>query len=661
MEPASVRAAPAKPLMIYDGECNFCKFWILRWQRATRGNVDYVASQDPQVAQQFPELPRERFEGSVQFIETDGIVYSGAEAVFRSLTYTRVWGWLLWVYKNVPGFKRATEWTYQFVARRREGFSILTRWLWGREGALPTYALVRSLFIRWMGVIYLSAFFSLSIQTDGLIGHNGITPAQSFMQAARAHCDQNQIGWSRYHLLPTLCWLNAGDRFLHLLCGAGCVLSLLVILDVAPALCLFLLWAIYLSLSAVGNVFLMFQWDALLLETGFLAIFFAPLQIFPRRNTTPPPSRLMLWLLRWLLFRLMFESGLVKLLGGDLNWRHLRALNFHYETQPLPTWVAWYAHQLPDGFQKFCVFMVFVIELASPFLIFAPRRLRFFGCGLLLFLQVCIMLTGNYCFFNLLTIGLCLLLLDDAALLNFMPSRWRARFLPEKTVQANAQNQTPARQENMALGEIKVPQSPPQVSTRRHSWPASVIAPVAAVIFSVSTAQLLEMGESTRFVPAPVVWLQEWLTPFQSVNRYGLFEMMTTSRLEIMVEGSNDGKTWLAYEFRYKPGDLKQRPGFVAPHQPRLDWQMWFAALGDFRQNPWFVSFCARLLQGSPEVLALLAQNPFPNAPPHFIRAQVYEYHFSNFQEHRAHGEWWVREYKGEYLPPISMSDIQSQ
>jgi predicted DCC family thiol-disulfide oxidoreductase YuxK len=655
-----VALPPKKPLLVYDGECNFCKFWILRWQRATKDRVDYIASQDPRIAQQFPELPPESFEESVQLILPDGTVYSGAEAVFRSLTVSHAWGWLLWLYQNVPGFRPVTESAYHFVAHRREGFSVLTRWLWGREGALPSFVLVRSVFLRCLGAMYLIAFISLSVQMDGLIGQNGIVPAPSYMQAARAQCDQNQIGWARYRLLPTLCWVSASDKFLHTLGGVGCVLSVLVIFDVAPALCLFLLWAIYLSLSSVGNVFLMFQWDALLLETGFLAIFFAPLQIFPKRNTSPPPSRTMLWLLRWLVFRLMFESGLVKLIGGDVNWRNLGALKYHYETQPLPTWLGWYAHQLPAGFQHFCVFMVFVIELAVPFLIFAPRRLRFIGFWLLVFLQVCILLTGNYCFFNLLTIGLCLLLLDDAALLRFVPSRWRARFIPANpAATTNIQNPAPYGQESMALGEIKVPESHPSTPPRRHSWQGWIIAPVAIVTMLISFAQLVEMGEGRSVVPDPIVSMQQWLAPFESVNRYGLFQMMTTSRLEIVVEGSDDGTAWKSYEFKYKPGDLKRRPGFVAPHQPRLDWQMWFAALGDYRENPWFVNFCVRLLQGAPEVLALLEHNPFPNAPPRYIRARVYDYHFSNFQQRRAEGVWWVRQYKGEYLPAFSLADVR--
>lgn len=654
-----VASRPAKALMIYDGDCNFCKFWIIRWQRSTVGRVEYVASQDSRVAEQFPELTREQFEGSVQFIETDGCIYSGAEAVFRSLTYTRFWGWTLWMYQHVPGAAPITEWAYHFVARRREAFSFLTRVLWGREGALPTYSLVRWVFLRTMGIIYLSAFVSLGTQIGGLVGSNGISPAGQFMESVRLHFDQVHAGVERYHALPTLCWFSASDGLLHFLCWAGVALSMLLILNLAPALCLLLLWLIYLSLMSVCGVFLGFQWDALLLETGFLAIFLAPLQIFSWPATASPPSRTILLLLRWLLFRLMFESGAVKLLSGDVTWRNLTALNYHYETQPLPTWMGWYAHQLPAGVQAACVFIMFVIELAVPFLIFAPRRLRFFGALLLALLQVAILLTGNYCFFNLLTIALCMLLLDDARLARLVPARWRGRFVPEQARFFTDKNVSLESESNKkALSEVKVPPaSISEPASKRRGWPSWIIAPVAAVIMVVTIMQVFQMLFAFYSWPAPLTALERWVSPFNSVNSYGLFRVMTTSRREIIIEGSNDGQHWLPYEFKYKPGDPKRRPEFVAPHQPRLDWQMWFAALGTYRENPWLVNFCVRLLQGSPEVLGLLAHNPFPGAPPRYIRAMAYNYHSSNFQERHAEGVWWRREFEGEYLPVISLRE----
>jgi predicted DCC family thiol-disulfide oxidoreductase YuxK/uncharacterized membrane protein YphA (DoxX/SURF4 family) len=628
-----VASRPAKPLMVYDGNCNFCKFWIVRWQQTTADRVDYIASQDARVAEQFPELPRDRLDAAVQLIETDGVVFDGAEAVFRSLSYNPRLRWPLWFYRRVPGIARVTETAYEFVATRRTFFSSLTRLLYGLDAATPGHALVRWVFMRCLGLIYLCAFLSLGTQIMGLIGHDGILPAAQLMQSARTQFDQTGVGLARYQILPTLCWFNAGDKFLRFLCGAGMALSILVVFDIAPAPCLFLLWLVYLSLATVCREFLGFQWDNLLLETGLLAIFFAPPQLLPGRRRAAPPSRLILWLLRWLLFRLMFESGLVKLMSGDESWSKLRALNFHYETQPLPTWIGWYAHQLPHGIQATCVVIMFAIELLVPFLIFAPRRPRFVGFLFLVLLQVIIFLTGNYCFFNLLTLALCLLLLDDAMLLKLVPAKWRARIL---------QKERPP--------SATLPGNKP-----RRGWPLWLTVPFALIIFLISVPQVFYQAGLLRSLPPGLATVAEWTEPFRSVNPYGLFAVMTATRPEIIIEGSNDGQNWLPYEFKYKVGDVTRRPRFVAPHQPRLDWQMWFAALGGYRQNPWLVNFCIRLLQGSPEVIALLEHNPFPDAPPKYIRAEVYEYHFTSFQERRATGAWWRREFKGEYLPVISL------
>jgi hypothetical protein len=360
-------------------------------------------------------------------------------------------------------------------------------------------------------------------------------------------------------------------------------------------------------------------------------------------------SRVILWLLRWLLFRLMFESGVVKLASGDETWRHLTALNYHYQTQPLPTWIGWYAQQLPEGFQKICVLAMFGIELAAPFLIFAPRRLRLMGCGLLVFLQVIIMMTGNYCFFNLLTLALCLLLLDDAALRKLISKRWRKRS-PESSPSVEV-----VASDSGTLQEIIVPATPSIPERHGRRWSNWVTVPLALLILFITVQQVWDTLHGARGRLAWPESMSEWIQPFDSVNSYGLFAVMTTTRPEIIIEGSNDGTNWLAYEFKYKPGDLKRRPAFVAPHQPRLDWQMWFAALSDVRQNRWLVNFCVRLLQGSPEVLKLMGKNPFPDRPPRYIRAQLYDYRFTDFEQHRPAGAWWRRDSEGEYMPAISL------
>jgi len=412
--------------MIYDGDCNFCTLWIHRWQQATGQVIDYLPFQDTRVAEQFPGLS-ERFETAVHLIETNGLVYSGAEAVFRALATQPRKRWLLNWYQRSPALARATEWSYRQVACHRGFFSFLTRIAWGRHVERPSHELVRWIFLRSLGAIYLIAFISLWVQILGLVGGDGILPAKLTMDSVRREAINEHLGWEQYHLMPTLCWLGTSDGFLKVQCAAGTVLALLVMAGIAPAPCLFSLWLIYLSLATVCREFLGFQWDNLLLETGLLAIFFVPWRILPRFSKTPPASRLVLWLIRWLLFRLMFASGCVKLMSGDPNWRNLTALNFHYETQPLPTWIGWYAQQLPTWAQKTSTALMFATELVLPLLIFAPRRLRQIPCVLFIIFQLLILLTGNYCFFNLLAIALCVVLLDDAALRKLIPAKWRGR------------------------------------------------------------------------------------------------------------------------------------------------------------------------------------------------------------------------------------------
>ena len=625
-----VASSPPKPLMIFDGDCNFCALWIRRWQQATGDAVEYHPFQDARITEQFPELSRKQFETAVHLVEPDGAVYRGAEAVFRALAHNpRKCGPLRW-YQQSAGFAAATERCYRFVAEHRPLFSWLTRIGWGRHAERPTHFLARWIFLRALGAIYLIAFLSLWIQLSGLIGSNGILPAGQFMAGAEKYFQAQNAGAGRFYELPTLSWFSASDGFLNFLCGAGVALSALLLIGVAPMTVLILLWVFYLSLSLVGQTLLSFQWDTLLLETGFFAIFFAPRQWLPGLSREGPPSRVALWLLRWLLFRLMFQSGLTKLLYDDPTWLNLTALTFHYETQPLPTWIGWYAHQLPLWFQKFSCFVMYVIEVAVPFLFFAPRRLRFVGAAATVFLQLLIGLTGNYNFFNLLTIALCVPLLDDFTLQKITPRSLRRR---------------------LPLNPRPSTLNPPPV------WRLWLLGSFAAFIALITTVEMLFNFRVNFPWPKPVVQLTRAVGPFRTLNSYGLFRVMTRPRNEIIVEGSNDGVTWLPYEFKWKSGDVQRRPGFVAPHQPRLDWQMWFAALGNYQQNPWVVNFCIRLLQGSPKVLALMGTNPFPEKPPRHIRATLYSYRFTDFAERRRTGAWWRRERLGEYLPPISLRE----
>ncbi len=619
---------PSKPLLIWDGDCDFCRAWIARWQRVTGDRLDYAPYSE--VASQFPEIPRERFERAVQLVEPDGTWSQGAEAVFRSLAHAPGNGWPLWLYRRLPGFAAASEWCYRRVARHRPLFARLTQWVWGPHVVPPGQTLTSWIFLRLLAVIYGIAFLSLGTQILGLAGSGGILPAHDYLEAVREH-----YGPIRYWFLPTLCWLNASDGFLLGLCAAGTLLSLLLAIGLAPVLCLAGLWAAYLSLTTVCRDFLWFQWDGLLLETGFLAMFLAPWRWWSRPGSDPAPPRVSSWLLRWLLFRLMFSSAVVKLASGDPTWRHLTALDYHYETQPLPPWTAWYAHQLSHGFQKASAMAMFAVEGVAPFFILAPRRIRFAAAGTMAALQAIIFLTGNYCFFNFLAIGLCVLLLDDGV----WPWRWGR----------GAERATGV---SSAAGARAAP-----LADRRADggWPAAVLQPAAVALFLLSWVPVLEALHGPADWLGPVRSAYRYAAPLRTVNGYGLFAIMTTRRPEIILEGSQDGEHWLAYEFRYKPGDVMGKPRFVAPHQPRLDWQMWFAALGNFQGEPWFLMFCQRLMEGSAPVLALLARNPFPDAPPRFLRAWVYDYHFTDPSTRRATGAWWRREIRGLYCPVLTL------
>jgi lipase maturation factor 1 len=613
-----VANAPSKPTLIWDGECHFCRRWIERWREITGDKVDYETSQN--IAAKYPEIPREQFQRSVVLIEPDGAVFTGAEAVFRSLRCRSSKRWLAWSYYRLPGFAPITEAFYKFTATNRRFASAMTRLLWGNDVRPPQYLWARRWFLRLLGAIFLIAFVSLWVQIDGLIGSNGITPVAQFLPAARA-----QLGDRAISILPTLCWFNSSDAFLHFLCGGGVVLSLLLIFGIGPAISLVALVVFYLSLTVAGQTFLSFQWDILLIETGFLAIFLAPWRLWWTKANEPPVSRAAIFLLKLLLFKLMIMSGVVKLTSGDDCWLNLTALDYHYWSQPLPTAIGWWADQHAEWFKKFSVAFCLVVEIIVPFFIWAPRRLRLLACGLLISLQLVIGATGNYNFFNLLTIALCLLLIDDGAVGSARCAdrgRRSAASLPDRI---------------------------------------SVYAAVVVVVFTLPLNARLIYG---AFYPE-----KDWsqllgriygrAESLRIVNGYGLFRVMTKDRKEIIIEGSADGLEWKPYEFKWKPGDVNRAPGWCQPHQPRLDWQMWFAALGSYRQNPWFVQTVIALLHGKPQVVALFEKNPFPDAPPRFIRGTFYRYRFTNSEEHRQTGAWWKRTELGEYLPSVSLEDVQ--
>jgi predicted DCC family thiol-disulfide oxidoreductase YuxK len=602
LSPLERPAVSPRPQLIYDGDCGFCAYWARYWRKLTGESVEYRPYQ--QVLAQHRTIPEAEFQRAVQFIAPDGRRASGAEASFLTLAEARGKGFWLALYRYLPGFAPLSELAYAFIARRRPAFFRLSLLLWGRRHEPPRYELVSLLFRRLFGLVTLSAFVSFAVQAQGLIGSRGILPLHELvMSLARFRAE-------RFVVAPMVFWLNDSDLAIQAVCWGGAFLSLMLVLNLIPRLSLVLIYALYLSLFYGGQTFMNFQWDTFLLETTVVAF------MMSLRPITG------VWLARWLLFRFMFMSGVVKLISGDPNWRNLTALNYHFLTQPLPTPLAFYAAKLPAGLLQAATASMFFVELGLPFLIFCPRRLRFVSAFGILLLESCILLTGNYNWFNLQTMLLCLPLFDDAAL------QWLAPPLLERLMRTRAKAPTPR---------------------------AALTVIVNAAAFVMVFVSLVQMDE--RFggsPPAPAAAIDEAFAPFHIVSPYGLFSVMTTTRDEIIVEGSDDGRQWREYEFRYKPGDVRRRPQWAIPHQPRLDWQMWFAALDDAQRLPWFSRFLERLLENEPSVTGLMERNPFPDKPPAYVRAELYEYTYAPNDD--AAGRWWDRRLAGLYFPKARLN-----
>jgi predicted DCC family thiol-disulfide oxidoreductase YuxK len=592
--------AGARPLLVYDGDCGFCGYSVRYWKKLTGDRVDYKPYQE--VAAQYPAIPIADFQRAVQFITPGGRRSSAAEASFLTLSHAPGKGFWLALYKRLPGFAIISEFVYAFIAAHRPSFYRVSVLLWGSNPDPPRYDLVSFLFLRLFGLIYLSAFVSFAVQAQSLIGSHGILPLAELIDAVAS-----RYGPERFFLMPMVFWLNASDIAIQAVCWAGVGLSMLLVFNVLPRLSLFLLYELYLSLFYGGQTFMNFQWDTFLLETGFIALLLS-------FATTPG-----ICLLRWLLFRFIFMSGVVKLLSGDPSWWNLSALSYHFLTQPLPTPLAWYAAQLPSSVLKFATGSMLFIELVLPFLIFSPRRLRFVAAFSILLLQSCILITGNYNWFNFQTMLLCLPLFDDSAI---------QKVLPRSFAQLRSIH-----------GEDK---------TSRRPMAILVVSALALLIVFCSVVEMdARFGGSP---PAVAQAIDRFFWPLHITSPYGLFAVMTTERDEIIIEGSYDGVEWREYEFRYKPGNVAREPRWNIPHQPRLDWQMWFAALEDPRRLLWFSRFLNRLRQNEPTVTALLETNPFPDKPPVHVRALLYEYNYAGSYE-KAEGLWWKRKLLAPYFP----------
>lgn len=477
--------------------------------------------------------------------------------------------------------------------------------------ALTDYNIASWVFSKTLSLSYFIAFLSLTPQLLGLYGRQGILSIDHLLNIL-----DKEMRLERFYHVPSVFWFFSSDMALKAVCFIGMMAASLAFLGFSQTYMFLICFICYLSFVSCGQIFLSYQWDILLLEFGFLGLFYGPFQWewIPFGAHVLHPILYGLTLL--LLFKLMFLSGVVKLTNKDVTWKNLTALDYHFWTQPLPTPIAFFMDKLPLGVKKVCTLVMFFIELIIPFFIFIPGSLQTAAVVLLITLQILIISTGNFGFFNLMTLGLCLGVLPD--------SSWGFKI--------NWLNTT-------------------SIPDLRAFLPALILLPSSFFWFYKS---LFEKSKALDFM----LPFMRFFYPFRISNPYGLFAIMTKNRPELVLEGSNDGVHWHEYELYYKPTSLKKMPPLVAPHQPRLDWQLWFAALESFNDNLWLQNLITRIFQGSQDVLIFFAKDPFKGQTPKALRILRYKYKFTSFKEWRTEGVWWKRELVGPYSPTFQKEEF---
>jgi len=485
------------------------------------------------------------------------------------------------------------------------GWSWILGFFSPESGRRPGHLWPRWLLLRGLGLIFFSAFYSLAFQIRGLIGPRGILPAADLLSNVSAILAIP----ARYLRVPTLLWFSADDRALTILVMVGGLAAAALVLNLWPRFSIVVCELCFLSFVVVAQDFSAYQSDGMLLEAGFIALFFAPRGLRPGLGAGRPPSPATLFLLRWEWFRIYFESGLVKLLSGEPQWRHLTAMDHYYENGPLPTWLGWYVQQLPHGFHAATALATLVLELGVAWCAWMPRRVKIVCFWIVTPFQIGIILTANYAFLNYLVLLLGVLLLDD-------------RFL-----------------EHFGLKQSEK-EARPVARWRR------VTSAVVLTLFFWATVGAFAFSRRTV-----LGWPARLAAPYRIANSYGLFAVMTRKRYEIEFQGTLDHRTWIPYPFRYKPQNPAQPPGIYAPYQPRFEWNLWFASLASWRQDPWVVFTELRLLEGSPPVLHLFAGDPLHGRKPVAVRAVLWRYWFTDRATKKRTGRWWNRERVGLYAP----------
>lgn len=502
------------------------------------------------------------------------------------------------------------------------------RWLFDPQSGLRGHLLPRWIFLRALAAIYFSAFLSLLFQIKGLIGPDGILPAHDYLSAVShiAH------GAMRLSYAPSLFWISSSDAALMWITWVGLAASLLLLLNIWPRLSLAVCFVCFLSFVGVAQDFASYQSDGMLLEAGFLSMFLAPGGVRPGLGASSPPMRAAYLLLMWEWFRIYFESGIVKWLSGDPEWRHLTAMDDYYQNLPLPTWIGWYVSHLPHWFHVMTAAGTLVMEFLLVLMAFFPRKVRILCFFIVTPWQIGVILTANYAFLNYLVLFLGFLLLDDRFILSVLPLHPLSKQLSQPIIDGG----------------------------RGHRRISAIAASAGTVAGAVAlcwvgyatTAEMIGMVISSPPLPQ---WPLRVLEPFRIANQYGLFAVMTRGRYEIEFQGSDDGQHWTAYPYRFKPQSINEAPGIYAPYQPRFEWNLWFASLGDWQQNQWVALTEERLLKNDADVLALFRSNPFAQHPPKYIQAVLSQYWFTSMQQKHETGAWWRQVQLGRYAPMLTL------
>ena len=688
--------------MVWDGDCGFCKLCADRFSYYKCQSVELIPYQS--LYKIYPDAPKKDFSKSVFLFTPRGNIYKGAEAVFRFFSESPWIGWTFKLYQKSKLFSVLSEWGYRFVADHRKQFSWLVNLFWGKSFIPSTFQISGWIYARALAVTVLFAFISLWSQALGLIGSEGIIPFQEHLN----YYQDNFLlenNFSKWFLKPTLLWFVKGDLGLDILFFFGVIASLFLFFGFIPHVCSLVIWFCYLSFVVVSRPFLNFQWDLLLLEVVLVSFLFFPWVTKEKVGYFQQSNSIGRWLVWLLLFKLMFESGVVKFTyfgaDGSNHWIDLSALNFHFWTQPIPTKFSWYFHWLPNWFHKTSLVITYLVELILPFFIFFPRRFRNISCAGIIFLQVMIMITGNYGFFNLLTIGLSLTLIDDQTI----PVVLKKYF---KKLNSNI-----------------------RVKKKRYLLIKNFLCFSYLIMFFITGIFYLKLdfkgnrNDKLSRKTEPSFLTDSAVQAAQvsrSMNSYGLFRVITHNRPEIIISYSTDRQNWNTYHFSYKPDDLNKAPSFFLPHMPRLDWQLWFEGLyierimksptslelykrflevmvntdvklgninlenfftktelleinnldKNYRElyikncqfylnnyidhSYWFGMFLRGLKKGNSDILSLISEDTIEINNPNWLRVELYYYNFSNPDE-KEKGDWWSREKIKEVSFDISLKD----